>query len=96
MSVSSIVLDDVVVSSLGRELTISAESALVGSRLLVRELTAESGATSIRASGTVAFEPRVDADLRIDVNRLDVDELLAVARRSCRRPAPPPLGRRHG
>jgi len=79
VSVSSIVLDDVVVSSLGRELTISAESALVGSRLLVRELTAESGATSIRATGTVAFEPRVDADLRIDANRLDVDELLAVA-----------------
>ena len=27
----------------------------------------------------MAFEPRVDADLRIDANRLDVDELLAVA-----------------
>jgi uncharacterized protein involved in outer membrane biogenesis len=79
VSVSSIVLDDVVVSSLGRELTISAESALVGSRVLLRELTADSGATSIRASGTVALEPRVDADLRIQANRLDVDELLALA-----------------
>jgi AsmA protein len=67
------------VSSLGRELTISAESALVGSRVLLRELTADSGVTSIRASGTVALEPRVEADLRIAANRLDVDELLALA-----------------
>ena len=79
VSVSSIVLDDVVVSSLGRELSLSARSALVGSRLLVRELTAESGTTTIRATGTVAFDPRVDADLRIEANRLDVDELLALA-----------------
>lgn len=79
VSVSSIVLDNVAVSSRGRELTISAQSALVGSRVLIRELTAASGATSIRATGTVAFEPRVDADLRIDANRLDVDELLALA-----------------
>jgi hypothetical protein len=79
VSVSSIVLDNVAVSSLGRELTISAQSALVGSRVLIRELTAASGATSIRATGTVAFEPRIDADLRIDANRLDVDELLALA-----------------
>ena len=79
VSVSSIALDNVTVSSQRRELKIAARSALVGSRLLLRELTAESGATSIRATGTVTFEPGVDADLRIDANRLDVDELLALA-----------------
>jgi hypothetical protein len=79
VSVRSIVLDNVTVSNRGRELTIAAQSTLVGSRLLVRELTARSGATSIRASGTVTVEPRVDADLRIDANRLDLDELLALA-----------------
>lgn len=79
VSVSSIVLDNVMVVSLGREMRVSAESSLVGPRLLVRQLTAESGATSIRATGTVAFEPGVDADLRLAANRLDVDELLALA-----------------
>lgn len=79
VSVSSIVLDDMVAVSLNRELRISAQSSLVGPRLLVRELTVESGATSIRATGTVAFEPGVDADLRLAANRLDVDELLALA-----------------
>ena len=79
VSISSIVLDDVVMSSLGRELTTSARLSLVGSRVLVRELSADSGATSIRATGTVALEPRVDADLRLEANRLDVDELLALA-----------------
>jgi uncharacterized protein involved in outer membrane biogenesis len=79
VSVSSIALENVTVSSRGRELKIGARSALVGSRLLVRELTAESGTTSIRATGTVTFEPGVDADLHIDANRLDVDELLGLA-----------------
>jgi hypothetical protein len=79
VSVSSIVLDNVTLSSQGRELTIGARSALVGSRVLIRELAAESGATSIRSTGTVTFEPSVNADLRIDANRLDVDELLALA-----------------
>jgi uncharacterized protein involved in outer membrane biogenesis len=79
VSVRSIALDGVTVASLGRELTISAQAALEGPRLQVREFVATSGSTSIRATGTVALRPRVDADLTLEANRLDLDELLALA-----------------
>jgi uncharacterized protein involved in outer membrane biogenesis len=78
VSVSSVVLDNVMVSSRGRELTVSSQAALVGSRLLVRELVANSGRTAVRATGTVALQPSVDADLAVEANRLDMDELLAL------------------
>lgn len=79
VSVNAIALENVTLVSRGRELRVSARSSLVQSRLLVRELTIESGDTSMRATGTILLEPRIDADLRIDANRLDVDELLVLA-----------------
>ena len=79
VSVNAIALENVTLVSQGRELRLSARSSLVQSRLLVRELTAESGGTSMRATGTILLGPRVDADLRLEANRLDVDELLVLA-----------------
>ncbi len=79
VSVNAIALENVTLVSRGRELRLSARSSIVQSRLLVRELTAESGGTSMRATGTIQFDPRVDADLRLEANRLDVDELLLLA-----------------
>lgn len=78
-SINAIALDDVRITSRGRELTVSADSSFDGTRLTIRQATVESGKTSIRAEGVVALEPRVDATLRVAANRLDVDELLALA-----------------
>ena len=78
-SVNSIGLDDVRVVSRGRELVVSADSSFDGARLTVRRATVESGGTSIRAEGVVSLEPRVEATVRASANRLDVDELIALA-----------------
>lgn len=78
-SINSIALDEVRVVSRGRELVVSADSSFDGARLTVRRATVESGRTSIRAEGVVSFEPRVEATVRASANRLDVDELIALA-----------------
>ena len=78
-SIDSIALDAVRVVSRGRELVLSADSSFDGARLTVRNATVESGKSSIRAEGVVTLEPRVDARLRASADRLDVDELLALA-----------------
>lgn len=78
-SIRSIVLDDVTVSSRGYEIRVSADSALAGNRLELQGLTADSGRTSIRAEGLIDLEPRIDAKIRLSANRLDLDELLALA-----------------
>jgi uncharacterized protein involved in outer membrane biogenesis len=78
-SINAIGLENVRVVSRGRELLLSADSSFDGTRLTIRRATVESGKTSIRAEGVVALEPRVDATLRVSANRLDVDELLALA-----------------
>ena len=78
-SINSIGLDGVRIVSRGRELVVSADSSFDGARLTVRRATVESGTTSIRAEGVVSLEPRVEATLRAAANRLDVDELLALA-----------------
>lgn len=79
VSVRSIELRNVVLASHGRELTVSAESSLSGTRLTLRQFTARTGATALEASGEVDLAPRVEARLRVKANRLDVDELLALA-----------------
>jgi hypothetical protein len=78
-SINSIGLENVRIVSRGRELVLSAESSFDGTRLTIRRATVESGKTSIRAEGVVVVEPRIDATLRLAANRLDVDELMALA-----------------
>jgi uncharacterized protein involved in outer membrane biogenesis len=78
-SINSIGLDNVRIVSRGRELLVSADSSFDGTRLTIRSATVESGKTSIRAEGVVSLEPRVDAAMRLAANRLDVDELMALA-----------------
>jgi uncharacterized protein involved in outer membrane biogenesis len=88
VSIESVSLRDIVITSRGRELTISADSSLMGSRLLLRTFSARTGAaaqkpgeggTTLSAEGEVDLAPRVDARLKVKANRLDVDELLALA-----------------
>ena len=78
-SINSIGLDDVRIMSRGHELVLSGDSSFDGTRLTVRNATVESGKTAIRAEGVVTLEPRVDAQLKVAANRLDVDELMALA-----------------
>jgi hypothetical protein len=78
-SINSIGLDNVRIVSRGRELALSGDSSFDGTRLTIRRATVESGKTSINAEGLVSLEPRVDATLKASANRLDVDELLALA-----------------
>jgi uncharacterized protein involved in outer membrane biogenesis len=79
VSIRAIVLRDIRIVSRGREIRASAESALAGDKLTLRSFTAQSGTTSLNAEGEVTLEPAVDARLRVKANKLDVDELLALA-----------------
>jgi uncharacterized protein involved in outer membrane biogenesis len=78
-SISEIALRDVTLASHGREITVSASAGLDGNRLIVRRFTATSGLSTLDALGEVDLAPRVDARLKVAANRLDVDELLALA-----------------
>ncbi len=78
-SVRSITLRDIRIVSRGRELLVSAESQMDGGMLTIGRFTAQSGQTALDAEGLVQLTPRIDARLRITANRLDVDELLALA-----------------
>src|SRR5688500_12613583 len=94
VSIESIGLREIVITSRGRELTISADSALRGSQLLLRSFSARTGpvgtglqtgpaegeaTTTLDAEGEVDLTPRIDARVKVRANRLDVDELLALA-----------------
>jgi hypothetical protein len=79
VSVRSIVLDDIVVVSRGKDVRVSAESSLAGSRLTIRRFEARSGTTTLDAEGEVDLAPSVEARVRVKANKLDVDELLALA-----------------
>jgi AsmA-like protein len=79
VSIRAIVLKDIRIVSRGREIRASAESALAGDTLTLRSFTAQSGSTSLNAEGDVVLAPNVDAKLRVKANKLDVDELLALA-----------------
>ena len=78
-SIRSIVLQDVTIASRDQEIRVSADSSLAGTTLHLQQFTAESGKTSIAAQGTIELEPRVDATLEVNANRIDLDELLALA-----------------
>ena len=79
VSVRGIVLRDVVIASRGREITLSADSALAGNRLTITSLSARSGETTLSASGTVDLAPRITATIEAHANQLDFDDLLALA-----------------
>jgi uncharacterized protein involved in outer membrane biogenesis len=79
VSIRTIALDDVVVVSRGKEVRVSAESSLTGNRLTVRRFEARSGTTTLDADGEVDIAPNVEARLKAKANKLDVDELLALA-----------------
>ena len=78
-SIRAISLDDIVVVSRGREVRVSADSSLNDDRLTVRRFAARSGATTLDAEGEVDLAPAIDASLTVTANRLDLDELLALA-----------------
>jgi len=95
-SINSIGFDNVHIVRRGRELVLSGDSSFDGARLTIRRATVESGKTSIRAEGVVTLEPRVDAVLKASANRLDVDELMALADAFGAAPAPPGAPRKTG
>ena len=78
-SIRHITLRDVSVASRGREIAVSADSSLAGSRLDLSRFTARAGSTELEASGVVELEPRLDARLQASANLLDLDDLIALA-----------------
>lgn len=79
VSIKSIALRSVRLRSRGREIVVSADSAYGGTSLALNSLTAESGGTTLKAEGLMVLSPRIDARLNVAANRLDLDELLALA-----------------
>ena len=79
VSVRTIALDDIVLVSRGKEVRLSAESALAGNRLTLRSFSARSGMTRLDADGEIDLAPSIDARVKVKANKLDVDELLALA-----------------
>ncbi len=79
VSVRAITLRNITIASRGRQVTISADSSLSSAHLNLDRFTAESGATLLDASGLVQLTPRFDAQLQVKANRVDVDDLLALA-----------------
>jgi uncharacterized protein involved in outer membrane biogenesis len=79
VSIRSIALDDIVLVSRGKDVRVSADSAFAGDRLTLRSFSARSGATTLDAEGEVNLVPSIDARLTVKANKLDVDELLALA-----------------
>ena len=78
VSVREISLRDVRIVSRGREVVVSADSALNGNQLTIESFTAESGSTALQVEGEAVLEPSVDAKLQVKANKVDVDELLAL------------------
>jgi uncharacterized protein involved in outer membrane biogenesis len=79
VSIQTIALDDVVLVSRGKEVTVSAASSLAGTRLTLRRFSARSGGTTLDADGEIDLAPSVEARVKVVANKLDVDELLALA-----------------
>jgi len=79
VSVRSISLRSVRLRSRGREIVVSADSSFDGKALTLQRFSADSGSTTLSADGVIALSPRIDARLKASANRLDVDELIALA-----------------
>lgn len=79
VSIGAIRLRDVVVTSRGREISLTGDASLVGSRMALSGITATSMATTISAKGAIQLAPVLDAQLEATANRLDLDDLIALA-----------------
>ncbi|MGE3404098.1 MAG: AsmA-like C-terminal region-containing protein, partial [Vicinamibacterales bacterium] len=79
VSMRTIRLDDVVVSSRGREVTVSVDSSLAGDTLALTRIRASASGTTVDGSGAVRLAPALDARLDLSANTLDLDDLLALA-----------------
>lgn len=93
-SIRAITLRDIRIVSRGREIVVSAESSLTGSRLDISRFTARAGRTSLDASGVVELAPSLNANLQASANELDLDDLLALA--DAFTPPPSPQARSAG
>lgn len=79
VSVRAITLRNVVLASRGREIEVSADSSLSSAHLNIDRFTAASGRTALQASGLVQLTPRLDAQLKVIADHIDVDDLVALA-----------------
>lgn len=79
VSISRIRLDNVRIVSRGRELDVSIDSSVTGPRVQLTEITAAASNTSVRGSGSITLQPAPDMQLELDADRIDVDDLLALA-----------------
>jgi uncharacterized protein involved in outer membrane biogenesis len=79
VSIRTIALDDIVIVSRGKDVRVSADSSLAGNRLTLRRFSASSGTTALEAEGEIDLAPNVEARIKAKANKLDVDELLALA-----------------
>jgi uncharacterized protein involved in outer membrane biogenesis len=78
-SIRAITLRDIRLAGRGREIVVSADSALTGPRLELSRFTARAGRTSLEASGSADLEPVMNAKLQVSANELDLDDLMALA-----------------
>jgi uncharacterized protein involved in outer membrane biogenesis len=79
VSIRAIALRDVTIAGRGREIGLSADSALAGTRLTITSLTARSRDTVLEARGQIDLAPRVAATITATANQLDLDDLLTLA-----------------
>jgi uncharacterized protein involved in outer membrane biogenesis len=79
ISIHAITLRNITVTSRGRHITISADSSLSSAYLNLERFTAASGTTSMTASGLVQLTPRLDAQLQVKADHVDIDDLVALA-----------------
>ena len=79
VSIRAIKLRNITVASRGRQITVSADSSLSSVHLNLDRFTAATGRTSLEASGLVQLSPRLDAQLDVKANHVDVDDLIALA-----------------
>ena len=79
VSIRTINLRNITVASRGRQITVSADSSLSSVHLNLDRFTAATGRTSLEARGLVQLSPRLDAQLDVKANHVDVDDLIALA-----------------
>ena len=93
-SVRAITLRNIRVVSRGREIVVSADSSLTGTRLDLSRFSATAGRTSLDASGVVELQPVVNAKLQASANELDLDDLVALADAFTPQPETRPVAKR--
>ena len=79
VSIRAIKLRNITLASRGRQITVSADSSLSSAHLNLDRFTAASGKTSLEANGLVQLSPRLDAQLEVKADHVDVDDLIALA-----------------